>query len=77
VIATASPETAEDGPVPLSHERSLKPHSLWCEADGEIDPRRKITIIMSSHFYLPIDKNFVTGQNYRFWVHLPISLKEL
>ena len=31
-----------------------------------------ILTIISSHFYLPIDKNFVTGQNYRFWVYLPI-----
>jgi len=33
-----------------------------------------IFTIMSSHFYLPLDKNFVMGRNYRFWVHLPISL---
>jgi len=28
-------------------------------------------------FYLPIDENFVTGQNYRFRVYLPSGLRRL
>jgi hypothetical protein len=57
--------------VPLFARFSLKrahpPEAISLTTAG---PCRVVT----PHFYLPIDKNFVMGQNYRFWVYLPISL---